>query len=145
MINVFILTYCRNTELFYGTELIFKTLRVGFPNARITVVDNASIPEVRDEIELLAKENDCLFEQILEPGLKHHKFIQNTIRDIANDKSLKNGPLVFLDPDICFWDSCEDFSFDGLIAGRLLGSFNEIVAKTLTMTRKHASFMCFPS
>ncbi len=68
MINVFILTYCRNTELFYGTELIFKTLRVGFPNAKVTVVDNASIPEVRTEIELLAKENDCLFEQIPDPG-----------------------------------------------------------------------------
>ncbi len=143
MINVFILTFCRNIDFFYGTELIFKTLRVGFPNAKITVVDNASIPEVRTEIELLVKENDCLFEQIPDTDLKHHDFVKNTIRNIAEDKTV-NGPLVFLDPDICFWDSCEDFSFDGVLAGRLFGSFNDVVTQTLTMPRLHTSFMWIP-
>ena len=32
-VQVFVLTFCRKLELLYGSELIFRTLRVGFPNA----------------------------------------------------------------------------------------------------------------
>lgn len=143
MVNVFILTFCRNIELFYGTELIFKTLRVGFPNAKITVIDNASIPEARDKIESLAKKNECLFEQIPGPGIQHHDYIQRTIRNTANDKTV-NGPLVFLDPDICLWECCEDFSFDALMAGRLFSRFYDYITKTITMPRPHTSFLWIP-
>lgn len=143
MINVFILTFCRNIELFYGTELVFKTLRVGFPNAKITVVDNASIPEVREKIESLAKESGCLFEQIPSPGIQHHDFIQRTFRTVANDKTV-NGPLVFLDPDICFWECCEDFSFDALMAGYFFNKFYDYITKTITMPRVHTSFLWIP-
>ena len=141
--HVHILTYCKDLSLFYGTELIFKTIRVGFPSARITVTDNASIPEAKDRIELLAKKNDCQFEEIHGTGIEHHDFIQNTIRDYANDKSL-NASLVFLDPDICLWSNCEEFTFDGLIAGRLMGGFNDSITQTLTMPRLHTSFLWIP-
>ncbi len=143
MINVSILTFCRNLDLLYGTTLIFKTLRVDFPNAKITVVDNASLAEARTEIGLLAKRNDCVFEQLPEPGIQHHQFIQNTIRTMADEKTA-NGPLVFLDPDICFWDSCEDFDFDGLIAGRLVGNYHEISFQAFAMPRLHTSFLWIP-
>ncbi len=141
--TVFILTYCKNLELFYGTELIFKTLRVGFPNANIVVVDNSSIPDARAQVEVLAKGNDCHFEQIPEPGVKHHEFIQNTIFSMAADATAA-GPVVFLDPDICLWDSCEEFEFDGLIAGKLIGGFNDNITHTHTMPRLHTSFMWIP-
>jgi len=137
--TVFILTYCRNPELFYGTELIFKTLRIGFPTANVVVVDNASIAEARTRIKSLAEENGCLFEQISTHSIQHHEFIYNTIFASA-DESM-SGPLVFLDPDICFWDSCEDFAFDGLIAGRLIGRFDDGITKTHTMPRLHSSFL----
>lgn len=139
MINVFILTFCRNLELFYGTELIFKTLRVGFPNAKVTVVDNASLPETRHEIELLAKKNDCQFIQLNSPGVQHHEFIKDTIYASAKNKTYR-GPLAFLDPDVCFWHCCEEFDFDGLIAGKLFDKFFDYMTQTITMPRIHPSF-----
>lgn len=137
--DVYILTFCRSTEAFYGTELIFKTLRVGFPNAKVTVVDNASLPEVRGEIERQAKENGCEFRQIDNPGIAHHEFIEDTIRACAKSAA-GSQPLIFLDPDICMWESCEDFEFDGLIAGRVFGEFYDKVTKTITLPRIHTSF-----
>ena len=120
MIHVFILTFCQNLENFYGSELIFKTLRVGFPNAKVTVVDNASISEAQNKIEFLSKKNECEFEKIENPGISHHEFIEGTIRKMAlyNDS---NWPLVFIDPDVCLWRSCEDFTFKGMMAGKFCG------------------------
>ena len=139
-LHVHILTFCKDLSLFYGTELIFKTLRTGFPNAEIIVTDNASIPEAKDRIELLAKENDCVFKEIQGTSIEHHNFIQNTIRHYADDTSL-NASLVFLDPDICLWDSCEDFDFDGLMAGRLGGGFHDSLTQSVDMLRLHTSFL----
>lgn len=139
MLHVFILTFCRNVDLFYGTELIFKTLRTGFPNAKITVTDNASLPETREQIASLARQNDCIFQQ-LQSGIQHHDFLQNTLRTVAAD-SVTDSPVVFLDPDICLWDSCEHFSFDGLAAGKLFARFNCPITHTITMPRLHTSFL----
>jgi hypothetical protein len=138
--KVFILTFCRDLEAFYGTSLIFKTLRVGFPNARICVVDNASLPEAQDRLSVLCKENDCAFSIIAEPGVQHHEFIETTLRSEATT-STNDEPIVFLDPDICLWKSCEDFSFDGLIAGKKVGKFDDIITQTVTMPRIHSSFL----
>jgi hypothetical protein len=142
-VHVHILTYCKDISLLYGSELIFKTLRVGFPNADITVTDNASIPVAGDRIETLAKENDCRFQKIPGTSIDHHDFIQDTIRNYAYNNSL-NASVVFLDPDICLWNSCEDFTFDGLIAGRLVGGFHDSVTQTLTAPRLHTSFLWIP-
>jgi hypothetical protein len=94
MINVFILTFCRNLDLFYGTSLIFKTLRTGFPNARVTVTDNASLPETRAEIASLARQNDCIFHQLQPPGIQHHDFLESTLRATDDDSKI-DGPVVF--------------------------------------------------
>lgn len=142
--TVFVLTYCRNVELFYGTELIFKCLRTGFPNANVVVIDNASLPEVKPEIEALAKDNDCHYEEIPAPGVVHHQFIQNVISAMAEDES-GDAPLIFLDPDIYLWNNCEDFEFDGLIAGRLVGGIGDEITQSYTMPRLHTSFMWIPS
>lgn len=143
MINVFILTFCRNLDLFYGTELIFKTLRTGFPNANIRVVDNASIPEVVSEIESLAKSCDCSFQQISRNGIQHYEFIENTLSDMASGE-FASEPLVFLDPDICLWKCCEDIDFNGLMAGKLTARFKCEVTQTITMPRLHTSFLWIP-
>jgi hypothetical protein len=138
--QVFILTYCRKKEYFYGTELVFKTLRVGFPNATVTVVDNASISELQGEIASLARKNDCEFRQLPGRGLTHHEFLETTIRDAAT-RGRDRGPIVFLDPDICLWDSCEDFEFDGLLAGKMISAHYDARTSTVTMPRLHTSFL----
>ncbi len=107
-------------------------------------MDNASLPESRPEIEALAKKNDCLFEQIPAPGIVHHQFIQNVICSVAENGAAEH-PLIFLDPDICLWENCEDFDFDGLIAGRIIGGYEDPIMQTYLMPRIHTSFMWIPS
>jgi hypothetical protein len=142
-ITALILTYCRKPELFYGTSMIFETLRVGFPRARVVVADNASTPSLRPEIEALARSRDCAFVQIPDPAIQHHDFLELALRETARGR-LGGSPLVFLDPDLCFWRSCEGFRFDGLMAGRLFGAFQCEVTDSLTMPRLHTSFLWIP-
>jgi hypothetical protein len=138
--NVFILTFCCDLKAFYGASLIFKTLRVGFPNARVKVVDNNSLPEAQDQIEILCRDNECEFKKLAGPGIHHYEFIDSTIYEQAKAPS-SDGPIVFLDPDICLWQSIENFSFDGLIAGKKIGKFYDFITNTITMPRIHTSFL----
>jgi hypothetical protein len=142
-LHVHILTYCKEQSLIYGTELIFRTLRAGFPNAHITVTDNTSIASARERVKSLSEENDCLFKEIQGRALWHHDFIENTLRTYADDPSV-NASLIFLDPDLCLWHDCEGFAFDGLIAGNLMGGFHDSITRTLTMPRLHTSFLWIP-
>lgn len=144
MINVFILTFCRNPQLLYGAELIFKTLRVGFPTAKVTVVDNASIAEAVARIEPLSQKNGCTFKRIPAPGIQHYEFIERSIREMAEEQP-GSGPVVFLDPDICFWKNCEDFDCHGLIAGKMCSGYDESLTQTFAMPRLHSSFLWIPS
>jgi len=140
-INVFVLTFCRRLDLFYGTELIFKTLRVGFPSARITIVDNASLPDARAAIAGLARATGCAFRPSADPGLPHHEFIDRTLTEVA---AADGGTLVFLDPDLCLWSSCEDFEVSGLMAGKLIEAYDDDVMRCVAMPRLHTSFLWIP-
>lgn len=140
-IQVFILTHCRRAELFYGTALTFRTLRVGFPHARVTVVDNASLPETRGAIRQLARDTDCAFRQIEAPPITHHDFLEETLGTVAAGGG---GPLVFLDPDLCLWRSCEDLAFDALLAGKPVIAHEDPVMQCVVMPRLHSSFLWIP-
>jgi hypothetical protein len=140
-IRVFILTYCRNPEQLYGTTLIFRTLRVGFPTGRVTVVDNASIGDARPEIERLAREAGCDYRQLETPGVEHAQFLADTVADVSRTGG---GTVVFIDPDVCLWQSCEDFAFSGLIAGQLSPAYDDEVMACATLPRLHSSFLWIP-
>ena len=143
-IDVFVLTYCREASLLYGTELIFKTLRKGFPNADVSVCDNASLKETRSEIASLARRSGCHFSQVTEPGVPHHWFLETFLRARAEHGG-PDRPLVFLDPDVCLWRNCEDFEFDGLIAGTLIAAHNFEPQGCVVMPRLHSSFLWIQS
>lgn len=138
--DVFILTYCRNPDLLYGSLLVFRTLRAGFPNARVQVVDNASLPEARAEIARLAKETGCAFRSLAEPGIAHGRFIESTIAEVANGPD-PGRRAVFVDPDVCLWRNCEELQFGGLVAGLLVEAYNDEVMQCVTMPRLHTSFL----
>ncbi|MBL9125826.1 MAG: hypothetical protein JNG90_19450 [Planctomycetaceae bacterium] len=135
-LQVYILTFCRDAEQLYGTTLIFKTLRVGFPNARVVVVDNASLPEVRNEIRAHARDVGATHMQLAQ-AIPHHIFIERTL--VAGQASR----MVFLDPDICFWKSVETWSFDELIAGRLMPEHRDYSTDCTVQPRLHTSFLWF--
>lgn len=132
--NVYILTWCDRVENLYGTTLTFKTLRTGFPTAKIHVVDNASIPDVRPLLKQHAAECNAEFTQ-LERGIAHHEFINQTLNEQLE------GSAIFVDPDICFWENVEGWSFDRLMAGRLIPKYNCQFSGCLTHPRLHTSFL----
>lgn len=133
-VDVYILTYCKNLQQLYGNTLIFKTLRIGFPTANITVVDNASIAYARGVISKCAKDTGCAYRP-LQDEILHHQFLEYIVNS-------SKGTVVFLDPDICFWGNCEKWDFSNyLLAGRLLPQFQDEYTQCITEARIHTSFL----
>lgn len=132
--DVFILTYCKNVDQLYGSLLVFKTLRDGFPHARISVCDNASVSEAVVEIKRAAQVNGCMFRQFQHEVL-HHDFL------LACLSNSEGGRVVFLDPDVVFWKSVEDWEFEGLVAGRRIPLFFDEYTQCVTVPRLHTSML----
>lgn len=134
--RVFILTYCRNLDLLGGSTLVFKTLRTGFPTAEVHVADNCSLADARPVIQASADAAGCRFSQF-NKEVAHHGFIEYVL-------SRYDGPIVFLDPDVIFWEPCEHWQFSSVAAGRLIPRFHDEYSDTKTAERLHTSFLWVP-
>jgi len=129
-----ILTYCQSVDSLYGSTLTFDTLRVGYPDATVHVFDNASLPEVRPEIQRRAEACGASFHQITTP-MPHAKFIRWAIGVTSPGKT-----LVILDPDLIFWQKI-DFEPGALMMGRKIPGFRDEYSGTFTHPRLHTSFL----
>lgn len=138
---VTILTYCAHPVLAYGTLLVFKSLRVGFPTARIEVFDNASHPEVRGQIADAARLVGATFH----PMTRRH--YTDYYRWLLAEQTDFDS-LVIVDPDIVFWSSIEDWHFgDALLAGRLIPNLVGKIPRCLVtrcLARLHPSLLWVP-
>ena len=133
-IKVFILTYCKWIQQLYGTTLIFQSIRTGFPNAIITVIDNASVPSARKEIKQLAMDAHCQFFQ-LESSIPHYNYLE----EILTNQPLA-GTVVNLDPDVILWKNCENWHFDALLAGSFMHTHVDEWTQCVVRPRIHSSF-----
>ncbi len=135
--KVYIVTWCRNAELLYGATLIFATLRTGFPDCEVVVVENASPPELRGPIHKAAGAAGCRVVQ-LEKEWAHWALIEKFVMD-------GDQPTVILDSDIVLWERVSEWDFgDALMAGRFLPEFADSFSDTLTLSRLHSSHLWFP-
>ncbi len=138
-LNVYVLTYCTRVENLYGTTLIFKTLRTGFPSAFCHVVDNNSLVEVRPTIRAAAVECDVHFTQLNDNKLDHHEFIWSTLATQAE------GAAVFVDADLILWENVENWTFgDALLAGRRIPTYLCPFSQCVIHERLHSSFLWVP-
>jgi hypothetical protein len=134
--SVFIQTYCEHPALAYGALLAFKTLRVGFPTARVTVVDNGSHPEVLPRIREACKSvGATLVEQPRKGFIDFYRHIL-----IEQDET---DSVVICDPDVMFWDDMESLSFDAVIAGRKIPDLKNY--GVTSVSRLHPSLIFVPS
>ena len=138
---VHVLTHCPHEVLAYGSLLVFPTLRTGFPTARIEVVDNGSCPEMVPRIRAAAEAAGATFEA--RPLVHYSEHWRHNLFERDWDEG--DAPVVFVDPDVVFWENCEAFDFgDALMAGRLIpeipGSLNRVQA-----ARLHPSMLWVPS
>lgn len=136
--DVVIVTWCQLPGTLYGNLLTLRTVRTGFPTARIRVVDNGSRPEMAAQIAKAARQAGCDMREIAQ-SLPHHILLDSIIR--ANGEH----PLVICDPDLLFWDSMEAFQTDKVMAGWRIPTFADPYTGTITMSRIHTSFMWIPN
>ena len=138
---VHVLTHCAHEVLAYGTLLVFPTLRTGFPTARIEVVDNGSCPEMVPRIRAAAEAAGASFEA--RPLVHYSEHWRHNL--FARDWGEGNAPVVFVDPDVVFWESCEGWDFgDALMAGRLIPELPRSL-NGLHAARLHPSLLWVPS
>jgi hypothetical protein len=128
---VHILATCKNPSLFDYTRLVFKTLRVGFPTADVTVHLNALSDEQAKTISSDA--SDCLFECV---DTIHHDWINSLI-----DNAEK--PFWILDTDVVFYASMEDFQPKECLAGYRIPEFYDRFSGCITRSRLHTSLLYF--
>jgi hypothetical protein len=136
-VRVYIVTWCKQVESLYGTILVFPTLRVGFPTAEINVVDNASLDAVRQLLRSQAEMCGAAFTELTQEK-PHHELIEQILESQAE------GAAIFVDPDVCFWKSVEEWRFDALMAGRLLPKYACEYTACITHPRLHTSFLWIP-
>lgn len=123
---------CHNESLKEGSLLVFKTLRVGFPTAQVVV-------------HLYGQDNIGIEEEALLAGceVKHTTFLNHDLLGYLLDTEIL--PFVFLDTDIIFWSSCEQWKLwareDVGMSGFLVPEFRDSFSGAITRERLHTSFL----
>lgn len=135
--TVSILTFCSHPSLSYGALLVFKTIRTGFPTARIEVFDNGSHPDVACQIRAEAERVGARFEAMAPRHYADH------LEWVLFGRPHDLGPLVLVDPDVVFWESVEGWDFrDALAAGRLIPEQRD--GRVASLARLHPSLFWVP-
>lgn len=135
--KVYIITWCRTPVQLYGSTLVFESVRTGFPDSEIVVVENASPPPLRAPIIEAARAADCTLD-LMDEEDRHWALLEKITLQAE-------GPIVFLDPDIVLWERIDRWQFgDALMAGRVLPEFDDPFTGTLTLPRIHTSHLWFP-
>lgn len=130
--TVVILTYCDHPASAYGALMVFDTLRVGYPDNRVIVIDNGSHPEVLPKIKASATAAGCTFIEQPRFDFVHHFAWWLLEQDDARS-------LVLLDPDVVFWKKMDLPASPGLMSGRLIPQFKR--NGVVSLPRLHPSHL----
>ena len=131
--HVFIQTYCEHPALAYGSLLVFDSLRIGFPSANVTVVDNGSHPEFLPKLRnACARVGALLHERPRGPFLRF--FEEILIGQWQN--------VAIVDPDVMFWDNMESTNVGGLLSGRKIPDL--VNFGVTSVSRIHPSMVFIP-
>ena len=131
--SVHIPIYCGSEKAKAGALLTLKTVRMGFPTKRIIAhwMGDSNLSSRRAcniyDVEIVAYPSRCFNWQL--------------ISDLVT--SLQDGFAV-VDSDMVFFDSCESFETDALMAGEFIPEFFCPIANARTISRLHTAFLVFP-
>lgn len=133
MPNVFILATCRLPELLPFTTLVFKTIRVGFPTARIVVRNNFMEGMTAASVNLSVQTVGGEWEKDGAPTI-HHEWIEALVKR-------ENEPFWICDGDMVFYDKVEDWKFSTSLAGWRIPEWQDEFTKARTRARLHTSLL----
>ncbi len=134
---VFILATVRNPALLDAALLVFKTLRVGFPTAAITVRGNQLETFANQEVARAARAAGCDYSNAVR--LSHDAWIEQLL-------GFCQYPFFVCDTDVVFWDSVEGPASshhdpEVFLAGRLEPEFAEEWTKSIHVERLHTCLL----
>lgn len=130
--NLFILVSCRKPELIRYSTLVFETVRVGFPTARIVVTGNALPEFALGPVEAACAASECEFEN--GPETIHHRYIDDLLET-------ETEPFILSDTDIIYYSKVEDWKFDTALAGCRIPEFEDEFMGAITRSRLHTSLL----
>jgi hypothetical protein len=128
--TVHLLASCLDEKDLNGTLLVFKTLRVGFPTAKIHVWGNRLSLKIES---LLHGLYDGEYTPIVN-GTAHDEWIEALVNKA-------HGPFWVCDTDVVFYKCVEDWIFKEPLAGSYEPSFLEPWSKTHKIDRLHTCLM----
>ena len=139
-VQVHILATCRSADLIDATTFVFRSIRTGFPTAKIVVWDNANstfhLSEVRETVKRMPGGGDRTLVP-LPTRLNHWEWIKGLVMNPANVE-----PIWLCDTDMAFWAPVEEWEwYDCAIAGRRMPKFYDAYSKCLTLPRLHTCLM----
>jgi hypothetical protein len=132
--NVHILVTVTNPTQLVASTLTLETVRVGFPNAKITIYNNGNDPIIADGLRHRSKIKQLRVEHNPVP-MHHAKWIKGVI------DGQKDGPIIILDPDMIFYSSCEDIPYSSLLRGYFIPAIWNEFAGCISYERFHTSFL----
>jgi len=134
--KVYSLLYCRHDKDLPTSLLFFSSLRVGFPNCEIVLVDNANPQKYKQIFKKKAQELG-LKVQNLSNEISHERFVSSLIYR-------KTDPFYIIDPDTMYFESMEK-QFDAPFAGRYIPKYQHDTAwfykTTYTLPTLHSCCM----
>lgn len=134
MPNVFILATCRLPELLPFTLLVFKTIRVGFPTARIFVRNNELDADSLTALSETMKSVGAEWEGGMQTPTIHHEWIEQLVRE-------QTEPFWIVDTDMVFFGKVEDWTFSTFLAGWRIPEWQDEFTKARTRARLHTSLL----
>lgn len=134
--NVFVLATCLDRSLIENTLTVFRSIRTGFPTARIKVCGNGLDRFAGKLVEEAAMEVGAQFRNL--PEIAHGAWIESLIYK-------QPSPFFICDTDITFHEKVEHWfeNSDELFAGRYEPEFYEPWTKSRHVARLHPSLMWF--
>lgn len=141
--NSVIITTCVRDHVLLETSLLtFKTVRKGFPNASILVIDNDSVNSARAIVRREAEAIGAGHVQ-WQQRREHAEVFSRVIKPHFDPEYMKDGKgsIVFLDSDLIFYENCEGWEFPTALAGRYIPAHTSHYTKSLTSSRLHTSFL----
>jgi hypothetical protein len=117
----------------HNCTLFFNTVATGFPTTRVEVFDNGNTNEISDYLRHKCQATGCRYIRLSVP-IHHAKWIEERVRETE-------GKLVIIDPDTCFWESVEGFSFPTLLAGYYVPLMWNEYSHCISYPRFHSSFL----
>lgn len=129
---VYILVSCRKPELLPAALMVFDTIRVGFPTAKIAAHGNNLTGDALHEVHSRCARIGVRFQNI--DPIYHHEWIEELVEK-------EDHPFVICDTDMVFWEKVEDWGITAMLAGRFVPEFMCEFMKARSQSRLHTSLL----